>query len=93
MVSFTFVDESQFLNSMYPVNGQRSVEYQVSVTTTTRNKAFVIITSIMSILFLVLAVLMFILYKKDGANDQAEETLRQSIVDLDVDVFDKEGRN
>ena len=63
------------------------------MTTTTRNKAFVIITSIMSILFLVLAVLMFILYKKDGANDQAEETLRQSIVDLDVDVFDKEGRN
>jgi len=53
----------------------------------------VIITSIMSILFLVLAVLMFILYKKDGANDQAEETLRQSIVDLDVDLFDKEGRN
>jgi len=44
----------------------------------------------MSIVFLLLAVCMFILYKKDGANAQADENIRQSIVDLDADIYDKE---
>jgi len=74
---------------MYPINGSKSVNYPSTKTVTHRNKTFVIITSLMSIVFLILAVLMFILYKKDGGNDQADDAIRQSIVDLDADVYDK----
>jgi len=45
----------------------------------------------MWVVFLVLAIVMYVLHKKDGGDDQADENLTKSIVDLDVDVYDKEG--
>ena len=74
---------------MYPINGTKTGEYISQETDTHRNKAFVITTALMSIAFLVFAVLMFILYKKEMANDNADDLIRQSIVDLDgADVYD-----
>jgi len=50
----------------------------------------VIVTSIMWVVFLILAIVMFVLHKKDAGSDVADRNLRESIVDLQVDVFDKE---
>ena len=90
MVTFTSVNEALFLNKNYPVNGQRSVKYTASETTEHRIKSFVIVTSIMWVVFLILAIVMFVLHKKDAGSDVADRNLRESIVDLQVDVFDKE---
>jgi len=82
MTTTTTVDQSEFLNAMYPVNGTAyKVPYQSTKTEKVRSKSFIIISAVLTIIFLLLAVFMFYLYKKDGADGQADAEIRTSIID------------
>jgi preprotein translocase subunit SecG len=92
MTSSTYVNEKTFMDKMYPVNGQKEVSYTETTTTKHKQTSMIVATAVFSILFLVFAVLMFILYKKEHANDQADEHIRQSVTELDADVYDSAGQ-
>jgi preprotein translocase subunit SecG len=72
-----------FINAMYPVNGETTHTEETTIQVEEHDTALIVMTAVMSALFLGLSVCMFVCHRKASPDEADEFEVRRSLVDLE----------
>ena len=76
-------DMDAFINLMYPVNGVTTYTEKSTITVQQHSTPLIIGTAILSVVFLVLSVVMFLCHRKATSMDADDNEIRRDLVDIE----------